>query len=72
MRAFLADNGYRIAQTTLDWEDYLWNSAHARCWLKKDAQGIEWLKESYRTAAVSSYGFNARTHAPCSVATSIT
>jgi peptidoglycan/xylan/chitin deacetylase (PgdA/CDA1 family) len=51
VRAFLAGNGYRIAQTTIDWEDYLWNSAHARCWMKKDAQGIEWLKESYRTAA---------------------
>jgi peptidoglycan/xylan/chitin deacetylase (PgdA/CDA1 family) len=51
VRAFLAANGYRIAQTTLDWEDYLWNSAHARCWMKQDAQGIEWLKESYRTAA---------------------
>jgi peptidoglycan-N-acetylglucosamine deacetylase len=51
VRAFLAGNGYRIAQTTLDWEDYFWNSAHARCWLRKDADGIAWLKESYRTAA---------------------
>ena len=31
VRAFLRVNGYRIAQTTIDWEDYLWNSAHARC-----------------------------------------
>jgi peptidoglycan/xylan/chitin deacetylase (PgdA/CDA1 family) len=51
LRAFLAANGYRIAQTTLDWEDYLWNSAHARCWLKKDEQAIQWLRESYLTAA---------------------
>src|SRR5687768_6313550 len=51
VRAFLSQNGYRIAQTTLDWEDYLWNSAHARCWLRKDAESVAWLRESYRTAA---------------------
>ena len=51
VRAFLADNGYRIAQTTLDWEDYMWNSAHARCVMKKDAASIEWLRQSYLTAA---------------------
>jgi peptidoglycan/xylan/chitin deacetylase (PgdA/CDA1 family) len=51
VRTFLASNGYRIAQTTLDWEDYLWNSAHARCLMKKDAASIQWLHESYLTAA---------------------
>ena len=51
VRAFLASSGYRIAQTTIDFEDYLWNSAHARCWMKKDADGLAWLRESYRTAA---------------------
>lgn len=51
VRAFLASNGYRIAQTTIDFEDYLWNSAHARCWMKEDAESIAWLRESYRTAA---------------------
>ncbi len=51
VRAFLANNGYRIAQTTLDWEDYLWNSAHARCWMKKDEVSIKWLHDSYISAA---------------------
>ena len=51
VRAFLANNGYRIAQTTLDFEDYMWNSAHARCWMKKDEESIKWLRESYRTTA---------------------
>ncbi len=50
VRTFLANSGYRIAQTTLDYEDYLWNSAHARCWQKKDEQSIAWLRDSYRTA----------------------
>ncbi len=51
VRAFLATSGYRIAQTTLDFEDYFWNSAYARCWMRKDEASIQWLKESYRTAA---------------------
>jgi peptidoglycan/xylan/chitin deacetylase (PgdA/CDA1 family) len=51
VRAFLAANGYRIAQTTLDHEDYLWNSAHARCWQMNDEESIAWLRDSYRTAA---------------------
>jgi peptidoglycan-N-acetylglucosamine deacetylase len=51
VRAFLASSGYRIAQTTLDFEDYLWNSAHARCWMRKDQESLKWLRESYITAA---------------------
>ncbi|MEO8062929.1 MAG: polysaccharide deacetylase family protein [Pseudomonadota bacterium] len=51
VRAFLASNGYRIAQTTLDWEDYLWNSAHAACVMKKDEKSIAWLHESYLATA---------------------
>jgi peptidoglycan/xylan/chitin deacetylase (PgdA/CDA1 family) len=51
VRAFLAANGYRVAQTTLDWEDYIWNSSYARCLDRKDAASIEWLVESYRTTA---------------------
>lgn len=51
VRSFLATNGYRIAQTTLDFEDYLWNSAHARCWMRKDEESLAWLRESYLTAA---------------------
>ncbi len=51
VRAFLAGNGYRIAQTTLDFEDYFWNSAYARCLNNKDEASIQWLRESYRTAA---------------------
>ena len=30
VRAYLKARGYRIAQVTLDWEDYLWNFAYAR------------------------------------------
>ena len=51
VREFLRVNGYQVAQTTLDWEDYLWNSAHARCMDKGDAASIEWLRSSYLSEA---------------------
>ena len=51
VRAYLKAHGYRIAQVTLDWEDYLWNFAYARCAAKNDAKGIEWLRSSYLNTA---------------------
>jgi peptidoglycan/xylan/chitin deacetylase (PgdA/CDA1 family) len=51
IRGYLKAHGYRIAQVTLDWEDYLWNTAYARCASKKDAKSIEWLRSSYLRAA---------------------
>jgi peptidoglycan-N-acetylglucosamine deacetylase len=36
---------------TLDWEDYMWNSAYARCSAKNDAQAMEWLRTSYLNTA---------------------
>lgn len=47
VRAYLQAHGYRVAQVTLDWEDYLWNSAFARCSAKNDGASIAWLKSSY-------------------------
>src|SRR3984885_6999383 len=51
VRAYLKGHGYRIAQVTLDWEDYLWNTAYARCAEKKDAKAMEWLRSSYLSTA---------------------
>jgi len=47
VRAYLKAHEYRVAQVTLDWEDYLWNSAYARCAAKNDAKSVAWLKSSY-------------------------
>lgn len=47
VRAYLQAHGYRVAQVTLDWEDYLWNSAYARCLANNDSQSIAWLRSSY-------------------------
>jgi peptidoglycan-N-acetylglucosamine deacetylase len=51
VRAYLKAHGYRIAQVTLDWEDYLWNFAYARCAAKNDTKSIDWLRSSYMSTA---------------------
>jgi peptidoglycan/xylan/chitin deacetylase (PgdA/CDA1 family) len=51
VRSYLNAHGYKIAQVTLDWEDYLWNTAYARCAAKNDAKAIEWLRSSYLNTA---------------------
>jgi peptidoglycan-N-acetylglucosamine deacetylase len=51
VRAYLQTHHYRVAQVTLDWEDYLWNSAYARCEAKKDAASMAWLRSSYLNIA---------------------
>lgn len=52
VRATLKERGYRVAQVTLDYEDYLWNFAYAKCAGKLDTKSTEWLRTSYlKTAA---------------------
>ncbi|MGC1372125.1 MAG: polysaccharide deacetylase family protein [Candidatus Sulfotelmatobacter sp.] len=51
IRSYLKTHGYRIAQVTLDWEDYLWNTAYARCAAKNDQTSIAWLRSSYLSTA---------------------
>lgn len=47
VRGFLKENGYKIAQVTVDFEDWAWNNPYARCVKNQDNQSIEWLEESY-------------------------
>jgi peptidoglycan-N-acetylglucosamine deacetylase len=51
VREYLTKHGYKIAQVTLDWEDYMWNGAYARCVAKNDKKSIEWLRTSYLNTA---------------------
>ena len=51
VREYVKAHHYRIAQVTLDWEDYMWNTAYARCVAKNDAKSIAWLKSSYLQTA---------------------
>jgi peptidoglycan/xylan/chitin deacetylase (PgdA/CDA1 family) len=51
VRAYLAAHHYQVAETTLDYEDYAWNSAYARCLDQHDEKSIAWLRESYLATA---------------------
>jgi peptidoglycan/xylan/chitin deacetylase (PgdA/CDA1 family) len=51
VRAYLQQNGYQVAQVSLDFEDYLWNAPYARCVAKKDDKSIEALRASYLATA---------------------
>jgi peptidoglycan-N-acetylglucosamine deacetylase len=51
VRGYLHEHGYRVAQVSLDFEDYAWNDAYCRCSAKQDATAIEWLKQSYLDTA---------------------
>jgi len=51
VRSYLRERGYKIAQVSLDFEDYAWNDAYARCEAKQDTAAIEWLKQSYLETA---------------------
>ena len=51
VRAWLQQNGYRIAQVSLDFDDYLWNDPYARCVEKHNDKAIDMLRTSYLSTA---------------------
>ena len=51
VRSYLRDHGYNIAEVTIDYEDYLWNTPYARCLAKHDEQAIKWLTSTYLNIA---------------------
>lgn len=53
VRTFLREHRYSIAQTTIDYEDYLWNTPFARCAERRDARAIERLRATYLQATVA-------------------
>jgi peptidoglycan/xylan/chitin deacetylase (PgdA/CDA1 family) len=53
VRQGLFARNYRIAQVTLDYEDYLWNTPYARCVQRGDSKALEWLRRSYLDTAAA-------------------
>ena len=51
VRAWLSARGYKIAEVSMDFEDYLWNEPYARCVAKHDEASIAKLHESYLAVA---------------------
>jgi peptidoglycan/xylan/chitin deacetylase (PgdA/CDA1 family) len=60
VRAWLFAHGYKIAEVSMDFEDYLWNEPYARCAAKHDEPSIQKLHDSYLAVADQYYaGFRA-------------
>jgi peptidoglycan/xylan/chitin deacetylase (PgdA/CDA1 family) len=56
VRAWLVAHGYKIAEVTMDFGDYLWNAPYARCMAKHDDATIRRLHDSYLSVADQYYG----------------
>jgi peptidoglycan/xylan/chitin deacetylase (PgdA/CDA1 family) len=55
VRAWLSAHGYKIAEVSMDFEDYLWNEPYARCAAKHDEPSIQKLHDSYLAVADQYY-----------------
>lgn len=51
VRADLRQRGYRVAAVTMDFGDYAWNDAYARCRAKGDEAAVVTLERSFLDAA---------------------
>ena len=58
VRAWLKTHHYRIAEVTMDFEDYLWNAPYARCVADHDDKSIELLRSSFLAMAGQSMNFD--------------
>jgi peptidoglycan/xylan/chitin deacetylase (PgdA/CDA1 family) len=50
-REYLRAAGYRVAEVSIDFEDFAWNAPYARCLSQRREERIDWLKASYLRAA---------------------
>jgi peptidoglycan-N-acetylglucosamine deacetylase len=55
VRAWLFAHGYKIAQVSMDFEDYLWNEPYARCMAKHDEASIAKLHDTFLSVADQYY-----------------
>jgi peptidoglycan/xylan/chitin deacetylase (PgdA/CDA1 family) len=51
LRGWLSQHGYRIAEVSMDFQDYNWNDPYARCAAKHEDAAIQSLHDSYLAAA---------------------
>jgi len=54
VRAWLKAHGYRVAEVSMDFQDWAWADAYARCAVKKDDAAIAKLHDTYLEAASKS------------------
>ena len=51
IRTWLLSHHYRIAEVSMDFEDYLWNDPYARCLAKNDTAALADLHDTYLSTA---------------------
>ncbi len=51
VQSSLKEHGYKTAEVSLDFEDYLWNDPYARCVAKQRMDRVDALHDSYLAAA---------------------
>lgn len=51
VRTWLKENHYKVAEVTLDWDDWAWNEPYTRCSAKNDSAGVKALHDSYLSSA---------------------
>lgn len=56
VRRWLFAHGYKIAEVSMDFEDYLWNEPYSRCVAKGNEKSIQRLHDSYLAVADQYYG----------------
>lgn len=51
IQSYLKEHGYKTAEVSLDFEDYLWNDPYARCVATQRTDKVDALHDSYLAAA---------------------
>jgi peptidoglycan/xylan/chitin deacetylase (PgdA/CDA1 family) len=51
VRDYLSAHHYKVAEVTMDFEDYLWNEPYARCIAKHDTAAVDSLEHTYLSVA---------------------
>jgi peptidoglycan/xylan/chitin deacetylase (PgdA/CDA1 family) len=58
VRQSLQQMNYRIAQVSVDFEDWAWNNPYVRCTTKGDQRKIKWLEKSYLQNALARLNYS--------------
>lgn len=53
VRGWLSAHQYRVAEVSMDFQDYLWNEPYARCATRHDEAAIQVLHDSYLATAAT-------------------
>lgn len=56
VRTWLGTRGYRIAEVSMDFQDYLWNEPYARCEAAGNGAAVKRLHDSYLATAATYIG----------------